>query len=100
MTTVHRSELCIAILIIRYQTSVIIAGIALNQLTIPRTEMLCMATKNSGIRPDNRQTWPEGVELQTQVWGSHHDLEKTGSFIMAIDLHQSLGWNLDFQDLV
>ena len=33
-----------------------------------------------------RQTWPGGAELQVQLWGNRHDLEKTVGFIMATGL--------------
>ena len=33
-----------------------------------------------------RQTWPEGAELQAQLWGARPDLEKTVGFIMATGL--------------
>ena len=32
------------------------------------------------------QTWPEGIELQVQLWECHHNLEKTVDLIMAIEL--------------
>ena len=33
-----------------------------------------------------RQTWPQGAELQEQLWGSRRDLEKTVGYAVATGL--------------